>query len=148
WNLLIGADEASTGGWAPIRVPETCREVWGEADKDACFQREAMAYIASRPGKWLASVPKKLAATFGYCGAAGWYLHASNAGAFDEQNKLALGVVETAYERAVLLLALVWAARVGGHGSTRMRWLRGVVALVGAAFLVLVHAWVSYLAFI
>src|SRR5690606_25963906 len=26
WNLLTGADPASTGAWSPIQVPEACRD--------------------------------------------------------------------------------------------------------------------------
>ncbi|MFX8696456.1 hypothetical protein ABTM58_20720, partial [Acinetobacter baumannii] len=37
WNLLIGADLATEGGWSPIQVPDACKEVYDEAGKDACF---------------------------------------------------------------------------------------------------------------
>ena len=52
WNLLIGADAESTGAWSPIKVPEACREVFDEAEKDACFGREARLYIAAHPAEW------------------------------------------------------------------------------------------------
>ena len=42
WNLLIGAHEHANGSFAPLEVPEPCRTVWDEAEKDRC-QREAGA---------------------------------------------------------------------------------------------------------
>jgi len=151
WNLLIGADAESTGSWAPIKVPEACREVFDEAQKDACFGREARRYIGEHPAAWLALAPRKLAATFDYCGAAGWYLNTSNPAAFGHRAKIALGVLETGFERGVLLLSLVWALR----GLLRERGRRSLLAIagalvagIGAVFLVLVHAWVSYVAFL
>ncbi len=160
WNLLIGADPASTGAWAPIQVPEACREVFDEAGKDACFGREARRYIAEHPGAWLGLVPRKLAATFDYCGAAGWYLHASNPAAFSEEGKVALGAVETVFERFVLLFALMWAARkpaqtpVASHDRARRRRLaqralllaRLALFALGVVAALHVHAWVGYLA--
>jgi hypothetical protein len=151
WNLLIGADPASTGAWSPIVVPESCREVFDEAAKDACFEREARQVIARHPLEWLALVPRKLAATFDYCGAPGWYLHESNAAAFPYGAKAALGVAETVFERAVLLLSLWWAA-----GCSHRRTARGaraltpaaIVAAIGALFAVLVHGWVAYIALV
>ena len=50
WNLLIGADAASNGRWSPSRCRSACREVWDEAEKDACFAREARRLIAAHPG--------------------------------------------------------------------------------------------------
>ncbi|MGK4002969.1 hypothetical protein WMF31_10135 [Sorangium sp. So ce1036] len=160
WNLLIGADPASTGAWSPIQVPEACRDVFDEAGKDACFGREARRFIVEHPGTWLGLMPRKLAATFDYCGAAGWYLHASNPAAFSEAAKVALGAVETAFERAVLLLALVWALRrsapapgaLGGRARELSLAHRGLalarLALfaVGVVAALHVHAWVGYLA--
>jgi hypothetical protein len=148
WNLLIGADRGATGAWAPVEVPEPCRTVWDEAAKDTCFREAALRLIADRPFTWLALVPKKLAATFDYAGAAGWYLHASNPEVFGARAKLALGAVETLYERAVLALALAWAAW-GRPGEPR-----GVVrarlglAVAGALSLFWVHAWIGYAAFV
>ncbi|MGK3991728.1 hypothetical protein [Sorangium sp. So ce1024] len=159
WNLLIGADPASTGAWAPIQVPEACREVFDEAGKDACFGREARRYIAEHPGAWLGLVPRKLAATFNYCGAAGWYLHEANPAAFSEANKVALGAIETVFERVVLLLALAWAARGPAAPGAPLGRARGpslaqrALGLARLALLALgivaalhVHAWVGYLA--
>ncbi|WP_437275683.1 hypothetical protein WME90_31135 [Sorangium sp. So ce375] len=156
WNLLIGADPASTGAWSPVQVPEACREVFDEAGKDACFGREARRMIAERPGAWLGLVPRKLAATFDYCGAAGWYLHASNPAAFSEADKVALGAVETVFERVVLLAALVWAARRPARASGAARGpslaqraldlARLALFALGVVAALHVHAWVGYVA--
>jgi hypothetical protein len=161
WNLLIGADPVSTGAWSPVKVPEACRLVFDEAEKDACFGREAARWIAEHPGAWLALVPRKLAATFDYCGAAGWYLHDANGAACGERCKVTLGGLETLYERVALLLALLWAARpawldarAAGPGvrlrrvlAPRSLALTGLFVL-GLVFLFQVHAWVSHLALV
>ncbi len=144
WNLLIGADEASTGAWSEVLVPEACREVYDEAEKDRCFGRAAQGYIAAHPLTWLGLAPRKLAATFDYAGAAGWYLHASNAEAFPERAKIALGAVETLFERVVLLLALAAMARRPAEEPRRRRIARLVVAAVGAVSALTLHAWIGY----
>jgi 4-amino-4-deoxy-L-arabinose transferase-like glycosyltransferase len=141
WNLLIGA-QTQTGGWAELVVPPACREVWSEGGKDACFGHAAREAIATGLGSWLAKAPAKLAQTFDYIGAAPWYLHASNAAAFDDRAKLAWGATETALTRLLLALALVSSARLPG-GRRQARW---VVASVGLGFIILLHAWVAYLA--
>lgn len=149
WNLLIGADEASTGAWAPVNVPKDCREVYDEAEKDACFGREARRFIAERPFAWLALAPKKLAATFDYAGAPGYYLHASNPAAFDDREKTALGVVETIFERAVLIAALVVAARAspGERPARARRYALLALGVFGAVAALTLHAFIGYLAF-
>ncbi|MDI1482190.1 hypothetical protein [Polyangium sp. y55x31] len=147
WNLLIGADPASTGAWSPIKVPDACREVWDEAGKDACFGRAATLYITEHPGAWLSLVPKKLAATFDYCGAAGWYLHESNGAACGDRCKFGLGVAETLYERGVLALALVGLALSRAASRARRIATWAVVGL-GLVFLFQVHAWVAYAALV
>jgi 4-amino-4-deoxy-L-arabinose transferase-like glycosyltransferase len=96
WNLLIGA-QTRGGGWEPVAVPSECATVWDEAGKDVCFERAGWASIARAPGAWLARAPGKVAATLDYFGAAPWYLHASNATAFDDAAKLRLGAVETVF---------------------------------------------------
>lgn len=143
WNLLIGADRASTGAWSPVEVPAACATVWDEAAKDACFGREARRFIADHPAAWLSLVPSKLGATFNYAGAGGYYLHASNPAAFPYSAKVTLGVIETAFERIVLVLALVALAR---PRVVRGRLARGLVAAVGVAFALVTHAWVAYVA--
>lgn len=146
WNLLIGADDASTGAWSPIKVPEACREVYDEAQKDACFGREARRYITRRPAAWIALAPRKLAATFDYAGAAPWYLHEAAPGEFSEAAKIRLGAIETLVERVSLLLALLWAARGAAPGEGRLRVARAATAALGAIFCFLLHAWVAYVA--
>jgi hypothetical protein len=141
WNLLIGV-QTQSGGWAELLVPPDCREVWSEAGKDACFGRAARRAIAAGFGSWLSKAPAKLGQTFDYIGAAPWYLHASNAEAFDERAKLALGAAETALTQLLVALALLSSARLPGE-LRRARW---VVASVGLVFVALLHAWVAYLA--
>jgi hypothetical protein len=141
WNLLIGAHERATGTFAPLDVPEACRTVWDEAEKDACFAREARALVAREPWRWLRLVPAKLAATFDYSGAPGFYLHESNRDAFDDAAKRLLGVVETAYERFAYLGALVAAAFTAGPWK-RTRW---GVAGVSGVLLFQTHAYLSVL---
>lgn len=148
WNLLIGADEASTGAWSPVQVPEACREVYDEAEKDQCFGRAAQGYIAAHPLAWIGLAPRKLAATFDYAGAAGWYLHASNAEAFPDRAKVALGAVETLFERVVLLLALAAMARRPAEEPRRRRAARLAVAAVGAISALTLHAWIGYAALV
>ncbi len=149
WNLLIGADAASTGAWSPVQVPDACREVYDEAEKDRCFGRAAQGFIAAHPLAWIGLAPRKLAATFDYAGAAGWYLHASNAEAFPDRAKVALGVVETLFERVALVLALAGMARhPGGDEPRRRRLARLAVTLVGAVAALTPHAWIAYVALV
>ncbi len=143
WNLLIGATEGATGTFVPISgesVPEACRNVFGEADKDACFAREAIALVRARPMRWLGLVPRKLAHTFEYCGAAGWYLRASSPGDFSERAKLSLGIAETVLQRALLLLALVSVGRTPGSRATA----RKIGVGLAAPLLLTPFAWIAY----
>jgi hypothetical protein len=144
WNLLIGAVDGATGTFVPIdgeRVPAECRTVFGEAAKDACFGRAALGLVKEAPLRWLALIPKKLSFTFDYSGAPGWYLHASNSAAFPESAKVALGVVETVWQRLLVALGLValWRA----PGPRRMG--RGVLCGLGGACLFTHAAWISHL---
>jgi 4-amino-4-deoxy-L-arabinose transferase-like glycosyltransferase len=149
WNLLIGADAESTGAWSPIKVPEACREVFDEAAKDECFGREARRYIAEHPATWIGLAPKKLAATFDYAGAAGWYLHDSNGQAFTERDKIALGAAETLFERVMLILALAAMARwPAGDDPRAQRLARLGIAAIGGIFALTLHAWVGYVALV
>jgi len=106
WNLLIGV-QTDNGSWTQLDAPEPCKTVWDEAQKDACFEREARAEIAARPGAWLAKAPSKLGVTFDVFAAGPWYLHQSNPSAFDDQAKWRWGAVETLASRVVLALALL-----------------------------------------
>ena len=146
WNLLIGSASEANGSWIPIEgptVPAECRHVFGEAEKDRCFGAAGLLNIRRGLGGFLALVPRKLSATFDYFGAPGHYLHASNGRAFDETRKVRLGVLETGFERLVLLAGIVQAARVG---VTRRRS-RLAAALPAALFAVLRAGWVGYLGF-
>jgi len=143
WNLLIGATPGATGTFVPISgdsVPPECRTVFGEAAKDACFARAALRQIAERPRAWLALVPAKLARTFEYCGAAGWYLNASNPRAFGDRDKLRLGVAETAWQRVLMALALYAMARADGP----RRRARRVVAVLGCLSLLGPIGWLAH----
>jgi 4-amino-4-deoxy-L-arabinose transferase-like glycosyltransferase len=141
WNLLIGAHENATGTFAPLEAPEACRTVWDEAEKDVCFGREARSNIAREPGRWLGLVPAKLAATFDYSGAPGFYLYQSNCVAFDARAKRRLGILETGYERIAYLSALIAVALASGP----MRRARLVVAAASAPLLFQTHAYLAVL---
>jgi hypothetical protein len=139
WNLLIGV-HTTTGGWAAVDVPGACRTVWDEAGKDTCFEAAARREIAAAPLAFVERVPGKLAATLDYFGAAPWYLHASNAQAFDDAAKWRLGALETVVSRLLLLAALVAAGRLAGPRLLARKWL----ALAGAAAGVTQHGWIAY----
>jgi hypothetical protein len=140
WNLLIGTQPEGGGGWAPLQTPPACREVFDEAEKDRCFEDAAWERIRERPLAWLRLADDKLGVTFDYCGAPGWYLHESNAQAFPHGAKIALGAVETIYERLALVLALFacW--------PRARRRLRMGVILAGTALAMTRHAWLAHLA--
>ncbi len=86
--------------------------------------------------------PAKLAATFDYFGAAPWYLHASNADAFGDGAKTALGTLETAACRLLLLGALVACGTLEGACPR----IRKALACLGAIAAVTIHGWIGYLA--
>lgn len=140
WNLLIG-EESTSGAWQPIDVPENCKTVWDEAAKDECFDREARARIASRPGNYFSEIPKKLSVTFDYFGGAPWYLHESNADAFGDSAKTNLGVLETIFSRLVLAGALLSFALI-----QRRFAIAQIIALVGFPFAFLRAGWIATLA--
>ncbi|HET7543454.1 MAG TPA: glycosyltransferase family 39 protein [Polyangiaceae bacterium] len=150
WNLLIGSAPEANGAWIPIEgasVPPSCRNVFGEADKDRCFGEAGLANIRRDPLTFLRLIPRKLSVTFDYFGAPGHYLHTSNYRAFDESKKVWLGVVETGWERLVLLLAILQAAIAVPAGRVRgkLRWL---VALPAAVFSVHRAGYLGYLGFV
>jgi len=147
WNLLIGSAAEANGSWIPIEgksVPASCRNVFGEADKDRCFGQAGMANIRRHPLSFIALIPRKLSVTFDYFGAPGHYLHTSNFRAFDETSKLWLGVIETLWERLVLLFGIVQVAWAG-HARRKMR---AAVALPAVLFAVLRSGWLGYLGFV
>jgi hypothetical protein len=146
WNLLIGSAPEADGSWIPIEgatVPSECRQVFGEAEKDRCFGHAGLVRIRRNLGRFLSLVPRKLGVTFDYFGAPGHYLHTSNAGAFDQAHKVALGAVETIWERLVLLLAI---ARAAFGGRTR-RGLRRAAFGVSAISALMRAGWLGYLGF-
>jgi len=140
WNLLIGAQTRS-GGWEPMNAPPECVNVWDEAGKDACFERAARRAIVAAPLSWLARVPAKVAMTLDYFGAAPWYLHASNAAAFDDAWKVRLATTETLACRLLLLAALVAVGRMAG----RRPLARKLAALAGGVAAVTHDGWIAYL---
>jgi 4-amino-4-deoxy-L-arabinose transferase-like glycosyltransferase len=140
WNLYIGSSPMGRGGWAPIErigVPEECRTVFAEAEKDACFGRAGARVILERPAAWLALVPAKLGATFDYGTAAAHYLSASNPKLVGERAKKVIGALELLGQRVLLLLGLLALARADGPAS-RARLvvcaLSGVMAFLPWAF--------------
>lgn len=143
WNLLIGVSEGANGSFIAIegaRVPDECRSVFGEVSKDRCFLRAGLRKIVEDPLRAVSLVPQKLAATFDYTGAAGWYLHASNPSAFDDKNKLELGAVETVWQRLLVAFSLFALARAPGRSARARQFL----AAASAAFLISQSAWVAY----
>ncbi len=128
WNLAIGT-QTTDGSFRELVVPEACREVFAEAAKDACFGEAALRVIAKDPFAWIARVPRKLGVTFEYFGAAPWYLHAANPASFDARAKAALGTLETAASRLLLVAALVAVARLPGP-RRRARLAVGIVSAV------------------
>ena len=147
WNLLIGSAPGANGSWIPIEgatVPPPCRNVFGEVEKDRCFGHAGLALIRGNLGGFLRLVPRKLSLSFDYFGAPGHYLHTSNATEFDDQRKLALGVVETVWERLVLLLAIAQAAWLG----RARRRLRLAVGGASAVCSLLRAGWLGYLGFV
>jgi hypothetical protein len=143
WNLLIGA-QSTNGSWAPVRVPDACKDVWDEAQKDLCFQVAARQEIAADPVGWLRRIPRKVSVTLDYFGGAPWYLHASSPAAFGDKAKLALGVVETVVTRALLVLALY---RVGARGGPRPKLVR-VLRAIGIVAAFTVHGSIAYVALV
>ncbi len=138
WNLAIGT-QTKSGAWEEHVVPESCKTVWDEAGKDACFEREAKAAILAHPIAWIARAPSKLDSTFDYFGAGPWYLHASNSEAFSDRSKAVVGTLETIVSRALLLAALLSFALSKGMSRNRR-----ILASIGAAFSLSPPAWIAY----
>ena len=147
WNLLIGSAPEANGAWIPIEgntVPPECRNVFGEAEKDRCFGHAGLSHIRSNWTGFLALIPRKLSITFDYFGAPGHYLHTSNGQAFGDTGKLWLGIVETVWERVVVLLAILQAARLG-----RARRPGSLIAALPAALCALLRSgYLAYLGFV
>lgn len=143
WNLFIGSSPVGRGGWAPIEsigVPAECRTVYAEAEKDICFGRAGLRAIASDPGRYVALVPLKLAATFDYGTAAAHYLSASNPELVGERAKTVIGALELLGQRVLLLFGLGVVAFMPGPRKKARLVLAGMAMV--AAFLP--GAWVSW----
>ena len=160
WNLLIGV-HTENGGWTALeappagsaaggtaRIPEECRTVWDEAQKDVCFERAARREIDEAPRPWLAKVPRKLAMTFDVIAAGPWYLHHANESAFGKRAELAWGAVETLAERLLLALAFVATAPIFRVFVRQKRWRatapRLALAAAGVALSFTRSAWIAY----
>jgi 4-amino-4-deoxy-L-arabinose transferase-like glycosyltransferase len=144
WNLFIGSAEGATGTFVPLEqlgVPEECRTVYGEADKDRCFGQAGLRNVIEHPGHYLSLIPSKLLNTFDWSGAPGHYLRASNPEAFSERQKLALGISEAVTERWVVLLAVVGLGRSAGPN----RRLRIALAVFAVPLLFMQAAWIAHL---
>lgn len=149
WNLLIGAGPGATGHWTPVPVPDACKTVYDEAQKDVCFGREARGMIAAEPLRWLSLVPKKLRATFDYAGAAPWYLSTSNGARVTEAGKRALGGVETLFHRVLLGAALLGLGLAPGPrraGRAAIAALAAALLAYGIVTTSAAEAWVAHLA--
>jgi hypothetical protein len=139
WNLLIGTSEKGKGAWISLDdmgVPEPCRTVFEEAEKDSCFRDAALARIAASPLDWAALAPAKLRATFDHPAAPAHYLHMSNPKAFDRASEVRLAALETVWQRLLLVLALLGLAT----GSARYVRLRRSLAALGVGSLVTLSA--------
>ena len=121
--------------------PTPEREAYLEFTRNPSFPNPMAVFVArARPLRFLGLVPQKLAHTFEYCGAAGWYLRASGPSSFSERAKLGLGVVETVFQRLLVLLALVGVARAPGP----LPRVRRLLAIAAGALLLSPMAWLSY----
>ncbi len=138
WNLLIGTDPEAHGSWRALEAPPGCREVWGEAEKDACFGRVARERMWAAPGAWLALVPAKLAAVFDYGGSGGSYLSRSRPDLAPRWLVLGMGGLETVFERGCVLVVLLVGSR-----RKRADWARWI-AVASACALLTPYAWVAY----
>jgi hypothetical protein len=58
-NLLIGNNPEATGAYGPASVPTRVREARSESEADVESRIAALAFIASRPGRFLALAPVK-----------------------------------------------------------------------------------------
>ncbi len=134
WNLLIGTDPEAHGTWAPVKVPDACRDVDDEAMKNDCFGRAARAEIRRAPLRWLALAPEKLGATFNYAGAGPWYLHEANPLIVGAGMKRVLAALEIVFERVAWILALVAVLRASPRLRRRTRRITQALALLGIAF--------------
>jgi 4-amino-4-deoxy-L-arabinose transferase-like glycosyltransferase len=139
WNLLIGTDRDAHGTWAEVKVPVACRSVFDEAEKDACFGREARREILEHPTAWAALAPSKVAATFDYAGAGPWYLHAASPDAFPDRAKLVVAAAELVFERVLVLAAILGVFRRLRRSASRVARVTAYLALASASSLASIH---------
>ena len=140
WNLLIGTAERAKGAWISLTdmgVPVECREVFEEAQKDACFGDAAIRRIAERPGVWLGLAPSKWGATFDYPAAPAHYLRMSNPTLFSHDDEQRLVAVETVFNRCLVAASLL--GFLGLPGPARR--VRLLIAAGGLLSLVSPFAW-------
>ncbi len=105
WNLLIGTFPEGQGAWVSLdgaRVPVECREVYGEAEKDACFQAAGVRRIRASPGPWIKLIPAKLRATFDYTASGAEHLR--EAGSIQPPILDWLKAAEIGWQRVMFLL--------------------------------------------
>lgn len=151
WNLFIGASPGATGQWVALDrlgVPDECVEVYGEADKDRCFGQAGLRHLRAEPVRWLGLIPAKLGATFDGCGAASYYLHASNPERFGLRLGRWLDGLETLWQRLSLLaglFALWWAGTITGGGVWRPRWPLASLLMAAMVAAFTRQGWIAYL---
>lgn len=159
WNLLIGTFPEGRGAFVPVdgsRVPETCRDVFAEAEKDACFGAAGRRRIARDPAGWLRLIPAKLRSTFDFTASASAYLSAAGSSADGGAARWALGAAEVGLRRLLLALALLAAWLWGrssvagreGPGRASWEWLRAGLLAAGLLCLFGPFAWISHGAFV
>lgn len=157
WNLLIGTFPEGEGAFVPIvehRVPEACREVFGEAEKDACFGAAGRERIAGDPVGWLSLVPAKWRMTFDFTASASSYLSAAKL-PWPEAVERNVSTVEIGARRLLVALALFAAWRAGrsrpapGGAWERVRHLgRGALLVGGVMSLLGAVSWFAHIAFV
>jgi len=146
WNLLIGTDPDGRGGFAPLKVPPQCREVFDEAAKDGCFASAAWDRIGAAPATWAAAMPRKMALVFDHCSAPGSHLHAANPAAFSARAQKLLNAIELIYERLVLLLALLACWPSTCRRRSRGRPWRAALLVAGALAVASPHGSLAFAA--
>jgi len=143
WNLLIGTSEKGHGGFIAVDkmgVPEKCRTVFQEAEKDACFGAAGIERIGASPVDWLLLVPSKLGTTFNYATPAASYLGGSNSQEFSSGSQTLLGGLELLSTRVVMAAAIlaIWRRR-------SRRRLTDSIAGLGLVALITPWAWLGAL---
>lgn len=151
WNLLIGTASAARGGFLPLEevgVPAPCRGVFGEVEKDRCFQDAALARIRSDAIGWVELAPQKLAQVFATESAAASYLALANPERFGGASRLVLGAGDVLFQRMLLGLGLVALVRTRTAEASRRSRLRRGLALSGLCLLLTPWVWLSALALV